>query len=171
MICVSSTVKNDKVETTYRTFTGSISNLRIDLAKNTIKESNRSENSYKYLLYNILEHSKTDNTQEQKNQLADIIERWSCNIRNCPWHTELITFCKEKNNIHSAYAVSNKNREEFIIVMDDSTDESVLDYNEFGFNLREKFNTIHDFMVLDVGMLSSINSMFEKIEKIYERRI
>ena len=63
----------------------------------------------------------------------------------------------------------NGGKTEFIIVMDDSSVDEVLEYNGFAFDLRRKFDESHDFMVLEVNTSNGIGQMFEEINVLYER--
>lgn len=83
---------------------------------------------------------------------------------------ELQIFGKEHNDIDRIYIGKGKDNEiNFIIIMDDSVKDWVLDYNEFGFYLKEKYPKISDFMVIDKEYLSAIQYLLSDIKIIFKR--
>ncbi len=153
----------------FERFKEEITSMRVDEAKNKIVSSETSANKFKILTIQLIDEVDKMNSSIQKNKMIDVIEAWSISLSDNTWRDELISFCKKRSNIVSAFVVSNNGKDEFVIFMDDVTDESVLEYNEFGFELRAKYDDIHDFMILDVDMKESIKNMFANKEKVYER--
>lgn len=153
----------------FEAFKTGITNMRIEEAEKKVIKSNASAEEFKILTVQLFQEVENKSSNTQKNEMVDIVEAWSISLSNKEWREELKVFCKGKENIVSAFAVSNSGKEEFIILMDDVTDDSVLEYNEFAFELRAKYSNIHDFMILDVNMEESIASMFHKKERIYMR--
>lgn len=89
---------------------------------------------------------------------------------SCEWLEELVEFCESKADIAQAFVASNSDKQDFVIIMDDSTiDDNVLDYNGFGFDMIKKHKELNDFMVLDVYSSESIQYMYDQIEEIYNR--
>lgn len=159
----------DNSKNNFESFKDGITSMRIKEAEKTVIKSDASAEEFKFLtvqLFKEVEHIKSNT---QKNRIVDIVEAWSIDLNDSEWREELKVFCKKKQNIVSAFEVSNSGKEEFVILMDDVTDDSVLEYNEFAFELRAKYSNIHDFMILDADMEESINSMFYNKEIIYER--
>lgn len=156
-------------EKNFDCFKNVMTNVRVNEAEKIIKQTDAPVYAIKSLVLDFASETKKSSSMEQKNAFADMIEGWNINLNQCRWHSDLIEFCENHENIMEAYFVKNSGNEEFIVVMDDSTDDSVLDYNEFAFALRHKYAEIYDFMILDPTMMNGIGSMFEKMEKIYER--
>lgn len=102
--------------------------------------------------------------------MSDILDQYS---KEEKWKNELRKYCASHRDINKALSASkNNDSQEFIvIIMDDSTNDSVLDYNEFGYQLREKYpDSIDDFMVLDVDISKGITDPYDQIDYLYERR-
>lgn len=153
----------------FEAFKTGITNMRIEEAEKKVIKSDASADEFKILTVQLFHEVENISSNTQKNKMVDIVEAWSISLNDKEWREELKVFCKGKENIVSAFAVSNSGKEEFIILMDDVTDDSVLEYNEFAFELRDKYSNIHDFMILDANMEESINSMFHKKERVYMR--
>lgn len=162
----------DNVDQQFEALKTGITNMRIKEAEKKVIKSDASAEEFKILTVQLFQEVENRSSNMQKNKLVDIVEAWSTwsiSLNDREWREELKVFCKEKENIVSAFAVSNSGKEEFIILMDDVTDDSALEYNEFAFELRAKYSNVHDFMILDANMEESINSMFQKKERIYMR--
>ena len=76
---------------------------------------------------------------------------------NSPLTYKLTSFC-ENNNVT-----------EVVVVVDDSTQEHVLDYNEFLFEIRSKYDEIHDFMVIDEVLKAALPAMYTRVNSVYKR--
>lgn len=159
----------DKVKTENRnmqSFQKAITEMRIDDAKKKVRDSHARVEDFKMLTLNIMSACKDSSS---KNRTADVFEAWFLDLRKDEWQEDLVRFCRAKGDIAKALGVKNAGKEEFIIIMDDSSVDSVLDYNEFAFGLREKHKEIHDFMVLDVNTSKGIEQMYEEVNVLYER--
>ncbi len=163
-------LKKEYTKDNFEAFKSGITNMRIKEAEKKVIKSSASADEFKILTYQLFEEVGNNSSNDQKNKMVDIVEAWSISLNDSEWYEELKEFCEKKENIVSAFAVSNnKEKEEFIILVDDVTDDSVLEYNEFAFELRTKYSNIYDFMIIDTNMEESINSMFHNKEKIYMR--
>ena len=158
---------NSKIsETGMQSFQMAITDMRVKDAEKIVKDSMASINEYKMLTLDIVTSCKDGYSQ---NKMVDVIEAWSLSLDRCGWHKELIEFCRGKDDIVRAMDAKNNGQKEFIIIMDDSSVDTVLDYNGFAFDLRRKYDEIYDFMVLDVNTSKGIEQMFEEINVLYER--
>ncbi len=153
-------------ETEMQSFQAAITDMRVRSAKKIVSDSAASISEYKMLTLNIVTSCKDRYSQ---NKMVDMIEAWSLSLDRCEWHKELIEFCRERDDIVKAVSTKNNGQTEFIIIMDDSSTDTVLDYNGFAFELRRKYDEIYDFMVLDVNTSKGIEQMFEDINVLYER--
>lgn len=162
-------LKQEYTNDNFEAFKTGMTSMRMKEAEKAVIKSDASAKEFKILTVQLFEEVENEGSNTQKNKMADIIEAWSISLNDRDWREELVSFCRKKENIVSAFVVSNDEKEEFIILMDDVTDESVLEYNEFAFELRARHSNIHDFMILDSNMEASINNMFYNKDKIYER--
>lgn len=162
----TSYTNGEAINKSMQSFQMAITDMRVKGAEKIIKESAASSDEYKMLTLNIMT-SCTDN--KGTNKIVDMIEAWSLNLNRCKWHEELIAFCQSKTDIVKAIIAKNSGQTEFIIVMEDSLSDAVLDYNGFAFDLRRKYKEISDFMILDVNTSKGIGQMFEEINVLYER--
>lgn len=160
--CVNSKIS----ELGMQSFQMAITDMRVRGAKKIVNDSKASINKYKMLTLNIVTSFKDGYSQ---NKMVDVIEAWSLSLDRYGWHKELIEFCMGKDDIVKAMDAKNNGQTEFIIIMDDSSVDTVLDYNGFAFDLRRKYDEIYDFMVLDVNTSKGIEQMFEEINVLYER--
>ncbi|MBO5387317.1 MAG: hypothetical protein J6A59_04160 [Lachnospiraceae bacterium] len=80
---------------------------------------------------------------------------------------EIINYISNNNDIHRVYECINKNDLDIILIVSDSTQDIVLDHIDFMFNLRHKYNTIHDFMVIDETMEYDIQYMYDKYSIVH----
>lgn len=144
-------------------------NLRVTQVKDDIADSEYSAKDMKNLALEMVEHAKTLSISDT-NQFLDMVELWSAKLKKGEWKEELIEYCKERHNIAKLLIASKNGCKEFIIIMDDSTDDSVLEYNEYAFEVRKKYDEISDFMILDINTSKGIEYMYDEIDMLYERR-
>lgn len=144
----------------------------LDIAKERIYEENIEKKTYKQLCGVLTDDIKSSGDEELIQAAMDdiyaILDQYS---KEDAWKNDLKKYCSSHSDINKALSVSKSNNSrEFIIIMDDSTKDSVLDYNEFGYQLREKYpDRIDDFMVLDVDTSKGITDSYDEIEYLYER--
>ena len=81
----------------------------------------------------------------------------------------LLTNIKELNDISEVYICKNSNLSNIVLVVEDTTKEHILDYYEFLFELRDKYEGIHDFMIIDKEYRNLASSMYEETNCIYKR--
>lgn len=147
-------------------FQNAMSGYRLDCAREIIK--NTDDSDVKELAVNIVSSAKQCDITSQ-NRLADLIEAWSINLNSIMWKEDVSNFCKQSSDIQSAYSVMFLHKRQLIIVVDDMTRDTVLDYNEFAFDLRVKYPEISDFMVIDIAAFNHIINEFDTCENIYKR--
>lgn len=158
--------KKDVENLNMLSFQNAIASIRLDDAENTIKSS--SEKELKDLAINIFSKVKKTDVQIQ-NQLADMIEAWSINLNAVAWTEDIKKYCADKNDIRCAYSVRFLNNKQLVIVVDDMSQDSVLEYNMFAFELRDKYPDIYDFMVIDADAFDSLKDEFETCNEVYKR--
>lgn len=153
----------------FEKFKTAMVSVRLLDAKQSVKNGSVGVEEYKILSLNLMdEFSKR--SADDINKACDIVDRWVMKLRPCEWQGELVEFCETKADIVQAFAAFNHDKQDFIIVMEDSTiDDSVLEYNGFGFDMLKKYKEINDFMILDVYSSENIQYMYDEIEEIYKR--
>ena len=156
-------------DTNFEKFRTAMVGVRYLDAKQNIKNGSAGVEEYKILSLNLMEEV-SKNSANDTNKVCDIVERWVMKINTCAWHEDIVEFCKAKTDIVQAFAAFKNDKQDFIIIMEDSTiDDKVLDYNGFGFDMLKKHKEINDFMILDVYSSGSIPYMYEELEEIYKR--
>mgnify|MGYP001214567742 CR=1 FL=1 len=86
---------------------------------------------------------------------------------------EIQKFCKDKNNILYVILGQNANKKELLFVLNYLSPDTISDYTDFCFQLKEKYNGFDDFLILDknaVYQYSGIKIMYvnRKTEEIHE---
>lgn len=164
-------IKDNKIVSNmnFDKFTTAMVGIRYSDARQDVENSNASAEEYKILSLNLMDEATKGNTDDI-NKVCNIVDKWVLELKPCEWQEELVEFCESKADIAQAFVVSNNDKQDFVIIMDDSTiDDNVLDYNGFGFDMLKKYKELNDFMVLDVYSSESIQYMYDKVEEIYKR--
>lgn len=147
-------------------FQNAISGYRLDCAKEIIKDADNAD--VKELTMDIVSSAKQCDIKT-KNYLADMIEAWSINLDSIMWTEDICDFCEQHADIHSVYSVMFLHKRQLIIVVDDMTKDSVLDYNMFAFDMRNRYSEINDFMVIDMDAFNHIINEFDTCDEVYRR--
>lgn len=105
---------------------------------------------------------------ELMNNVATAVELWSNDVTK-EWKFTLSKFSREHCDIDSVYVGRTEKGNEFVIVVDDSASDNVLDYNGFCFELEEKHTDIADFMIVDREEYDGMEDFFSLLKKIYQR--
>mgnify|MGYP003419949407 CR=1 FL=1 len=147
-------------------FQNAFASYRLDLAKETVRNSDDSD--VKELTLGIVSRAQTGNL-DTMNSLADMIEAWSINFSSPTWISDLKDYCKEKADIQKAYSVMFLQKRQLIVVVDDMANDNVLDYNMFAFELRNNHRELKDFMVIDAEAFEHIKNEFDACKEVYRR--
>lgn len=147
-------------------FQNAISGYRLECAREIIK--NADDSDIKELTMDIVSSVKRYDITTQ-NKLADLIEAWSINLNSIRWKEDVCDFCKQNADICSAYSVMFLHKRQLVIVVDDMTKDTVLNYNMFAFDLRNRYPEINDFMVIDDEAFNHIINEFDTCDDIYRR--
>lgn len=145
-----------------------VSRFKLDLAKETVEVTNCSKNEMKSLTRKIIDVVSTDDNAVLMNQVANAVYSWKKDTTQ-EWKTSLAAFARENAEINRVYAGKTDFGNEFVIVMDDSSSDAVLDYNDFCFELCDRYGDIEDFMVLDTEEYSAMSEQFKSFKKIFQR--
>lgn len=76
-------------------------------------------------------------------------------------------FCSDKQDILYVLLGHNNEKDELVLVMQDSTKDNVLDYNDFCFQIKNEFAGIDDFLVLDINTVSGIYYQYTGMDILY----
>lgn len=133
-----------------------------------VVETDFSQEEMKNLTVDIMEKISETRNPNLMNLVANTVDFWKKD-KTKEWKQSLCNFARTKKDIINIYVGRSEKGNEFIIVMEDSLNDNVLDYNEFSFQLAEKYSDIKDFMVLDKEEFESLSYYFSKLRKIYQR--
>ena len=70
--------------------------------------------------------------------------------------SKIVLFAKEHQDIKAALIYANNDISDIVIVVDDTTKDAVLSYNDFLFDMRDRYSEVHDFMIVDEDMLEAV---------------
>lgn len=82
---------------------------------------------------------------------------------------ELLLYYSKNKDVKEVLLCDKGERLRFIVIMEDSTTDSVFHYNEFGFKLSEKYLEIEDFMIIDENEANGCTHLLSLYYKIYQR--
>jgi hypothetical protein len=151
-------------------FMNKVFELRLESDIDDIIASSASLTQYKVLSLELTNATRQVGNNIYMKHISSIIKNWKDGIVSELWKEELKSFCIEHEDIIASYSAEDEGKRLFIIVMDDSTSDKVLDYNEFGFELKKKYpNEIDDFMVLDSITVNGIDGLLNKVSNIYTK--
>ena len=71
-----------------------------------------------------------------------------------------------KQDVSSIYLKNNSQGISFIVVIEDSTSDSVFEYNEIGFQISGTYQGIEDFMIIDIEEANAFSPL-SSYTKIY----
>lgn len=149
-------------------FVNKVLELRLNCNIDDINTTNASLNQYKELTINILNATKTTGTKYGMKYISNIIDQWKETVVRDLWKKEIYDYCLTHDDISAALSVLDEDKRAFVIIMNDSTSDNVITYNEFGFDMIKKYHDdIFDFMILDKSTAKGLEDLFSGIESIY----
>lgn len=83
---------------------------------------------------------------------------------------EIQEFCKNKNNILYVILGQNANKKELLFVLNYLSPDTISDYTDFCFQLKEKYNGFDDFLILDKNTVNEITYQYPDIKIMYVNR-
>ena len=146
-------------------FTQCMSGMVMENAIEEVKTSEFSADKVKGLTVDIMKKVSDKKDAQLMNSVAAAVDMWK-NDDAKEWRNSLVNFARTQDDIVNVYV---ENGNEFVIVMEDSASDKVLEYNEFGFQLAEKYSNIKNFMVIDEEEFESMEDFFSDLKKIYQR--
>lgn len=150
-----------------RIASSNILRLEYDLTSECVRHSNASRSEYKALTLDIMNEVKSSNDMYTMEAVAKVVGKWS--KEQLSYYEEVIDFCRVNEDISEFLIGSNDNINDIVLIVDDSTKENVLDYNDFLFKIRRDKSEINDFLVVDSFMLNAVCAMYKNLKSIYKR--
>lgn len=148
----------------------SLNNLLINIESERLKKTNLTQFQKQELIFSLSDNISQINDKKYLNYIYSIMKRICDETNERAWYKELKTFGKNHSDIAQILETENEGIREFIIIMDDSTKDSVLDYNDFGFTILRKYKKyLNDFMVLDKNTAVGVMHMYSQVQTIYMR--
>lgn len=141
--------------------------LEMNLSEQYVKNSNFSREKYKTMTLDVMDSVFVSGDTKTMHSVAGVVAKWN----NCEddWVGDLVSWAKTIEDAKELLICENGNVMEIVVVVDDSTKDHVLDYNEFLFEIRGKYDEIHDFMVLDDELRAALPAMYTQVKCIYKR--
>lgn len=102
-------------------------------------------------------------------QIAKNIQIWTEENIAMKLKEDMLSYFASKRDICALYLSKNTINQSFIVIMEDSTSDTVFEYNEFGFKLSEKYQEIKDFMIIDSGEAEGCSGLLKNYSTIYKR--
>lgn len=146
-----------------------IVDYKIDNMIEIMSSSDTSTAKVKELSVQLLELSKPLTKQNSANMMsiAKVVFGWEEDLFNL--RESLRNYYANKEDVCEIYLCKNNQMVSFIVVMDDSTSDSVFEYNEIGFELSEKYSEIEDFMIIDKEEAGGCEGLISNYDRIYKR--
>lgn len=138
-----------------------------EMSKQCVRSSNSNHTEYKALTLDIMKEVESGHDAYTMAAVANVVGKWAC--EQVEYYKEVIKFCREHHDISEALLGDNCEKKDIILLVDDSTKEEVLDYNDFMFEVRENYSEVDDFIIIDNFMKSAIEAMYHNLECIYVR--
>lgn len=146
-----------------------ITEYKIDSIKNALSNNEISKERARGLTVSLLEVSKRSHNSRALLEIAKCINVWEENEELEELKQSILSNYTEKQDISRIYLCKDNQIVSFIVIMDDSTEDTVFQYNEIGFNLSEKYPVIEDFMIIDDNEAQGCLSLLSNYNLIYKR--
>ncbi len=105
-----------------------------------------------------MDFKNRDNVRRNSNT-TEIGLKWDTG--EAEYLSALVAFSKKHTDIKMIMICSNADIIDIIMVVDDTSKDEILSYNEFLFDMCDGYNEIHDFMIVDKSMLEAVSAMYE----------
>lgn len=139
----------------------------IKLSEEYVKQSELSKETYKMLTLNVMDTVLVSGDTKTMHNVAAVVAKW--NKVESEWVGTLLTWVKSLEDARELLICENNSVTEIVVIVDDSTKDHVLDYNEFLFDIREKYTEVHDFMIIDDELKAALPAMYTQVTNIYKR--
>lgn len=168
---MDSIIKISNSRTNVDFFLNTILKMRLYCDIDDICKSKASLDQYKQLTIDVLNVTFDTGSNLSMKYISSVIEKWKDSLVNNTWKQELLSFCENHDDIIAAMTAIDEGNNIFVVVMEDSTSDNVIDYNIFGFDLIDKYrDDINDFMILDRNTANGIEDLLSDVVTIYQKR-
>lgn len=144
-----------------------ISLVELKVSEEYVEKSNFSKETYKTMTLDVMDSVMESGDTETMHKVACVVAK--CGMHAREWVSDLLAWINELSDASELLVCENNNATEVVVVVDDSTQDHVLDYNEFLFEIRSKYDEIHDFMVIDEELKAALPAMYTKVNCVYKR--
>lgn len=150
----------------------SVLEYKLDDIKSDLSDIKMEDSRVRNLTFNLLEVSKSTVRQDGNtiSAIAKCIQIWEeekgvlLGLRR-----DIVSCYSSKKDVSKIFLCREEGAFSFVIVVDDSTSDTVFDYNELGFMLTERYKDIEDFMVIDEEEAKGCSQLLSSYDKIYQR--
>lgn len=161
-------IKENIMEIQLSSFKKSMSKVYFETSVDAVKNTSFSINEIKGMTLDIMKKVSEKEDTDLMNSVATTVEAWQKD-KTKAWKSSLAKFSRVRQDVYSVYAGKTDKGNEFVIVLDDSACDDILDCTEFCFELAEKHDNIADFMILDREEYDDMQDFFSGFRKIYQR--
>lgn len=144
-----------------------ISLAELKVSEDYVEKSDFSKETYKTMTLDVMDSVIESGDAEIMHKVACVVAK--CGMHAREWVNDLLAWISELKDASELLVCENNNDTEVVVVVDDSTQEHVLDYNEFLFEIRSKYEEIHDFMVIDEELKVALPAMYTTVNCVYKR--
>lgn len=141
--------------------------IELTVSESYVEKSDFSKEIYKTMTLNIMDSVRESGEAETMHKVARVAAK--CGMCARKWVNDLLAWASELKDVSELFVCENNNVAEVVVVVDDSTQEHVLDYNDFLFETRSKYDEIHDFMVIDEELKIALPAMYAVVNSVYKR--
>lgn len=138
-----------------------------EISDMALKKSDFTNAKYKRLSLDIMDGVRSGGDITTMSIVSGIVRNTI--IEEKDWVGKVLAFGREHFDIQQLLICKNSNVKDIVMVVDDTTEERILDYNDFLFEIRKEYDEVHDFMVIDENMLDALASMYCERISFYER--
>lgn len=142
-----------------------LAEYRLDSIQDALTNDERARG----LTVSLLETSKNSGSSGMLLEIAKCISVWEENKELVELRESILSCYAGKADISAVYLCKENQIVSFIVVMDDSTADTVFEYNEMGFILSGKYQAIKDFMIIDGDEAKGCRGLLEAYNLIYKR--
>lgn len=144
-----------------------ISLIELTVSENHVEKSDFSKEIYKTMTLDIMDSIMESADAETMHKVACVAAK--CGMCAGEWINELVAWASGLKDVSELLVCENDNVTEVVAVVEDSTQEHVLDYNDFLFEIRSKYDEVHDFMVIDEVLKNALPAMYTMVNSVYKR--
>ncbi len=144
-----------------------ISLFEFTVSEEYVKKSSFSKETYKTMTLDVMDSVMESKNAEIMHRVAKVVAKYGEHTKE--WINAILTWISGLDDASEMLICENDSVTEVVVVVDDSTQEHVLDYNEFLFEIRSKYEEVHDFMVIDEMLKTALPAMYTAVNSVYKR--